>query len=299
MSDYTFNLPFPTEKLLTGILSELKRNGETELYMQLQKSTLAIEKLGTSYYVDSSQKSRWNAIGINVKFLVNPNYIDNLDTVANNQILEMLCDRFIPAEVGFDIKLILFVPNLFVDFDLEDDILMEFEDQVKNNSNSILKKILPEDIREKGLYMSEIYTYLYLVENSLRLFIETVAIEKFGEEYFNELTIPNALRNTISTRKEKEQNQKWLSIRGSNDLFYLDFKDISTLISNNWELFKVYFPTQEFIVQKITEMADCRNLIAHNSFVDKSERDLIKVYYNSILKQIEHALEKKVDDFLF
>lgn len=299
MSDFTFTLPFTEEKLLAGILSELKRNNELEIYRNIHKATLSIEQLGTSYYVDGSRTSRWNAIGINVKFLVNPNHLDNLDNVNNKNKLETICNRLIPAEVGFDIKEILFVPNLIDDFDLDDDILGEFENQVKNSSNSILKEILPEDIRQKGIYMAEVYTYLYLIENSLRVFIEIVSKEKHGEDYFKQLTIPNSLRNTISSRKEKEQNQKWLSVRGNNDLFYLDFKDIGTIISNNWEMFKSYFPTQEFITQKINEMADCRNLIAHNSFIGKSERDLLKVYYNSIIKQIERALSKKPDDLIF
>lgn len=33
-------------------------------------------------------------------------------------------------------------------------------------------------------------------------------------------------------------------------------------------------------------MADCRNLIAHNSYVGDTERNLMKTYYNVILKQI-------------
>ncbi|HDX9577689.1 TPA: hypothetical protein ROX88_001189 [Bacillus pseudomycoides] len=165
MSDYTYNLPFSEGKLLSGILLELKRTGESELYMYLQKSVLSLDDLGTSYYVDGSRNSRWNAIGINVKFSVNPNYLDNLDDIAIKNKLEKICNRLIPATVGYDIKEIVFVPDLITDFDLEDDILMEFEAKVKNSSNSILKNILPEDIREKGLYMSETYTYLYLVES--------------------------------------------------------------------------------------------------------------------------------------
>ncbi|MCM3358134.1 Swt1 family HEPN domain-containing protein [Psychrobacillus sp. MER TA 171] len=299
MSNFTYQLPFTEEKLLTGVLLELKRARESELSMHLQKSVLSIEELGMSYYIDNSSDSRWNATGINIKFIVNPNYLDNLDTMENKIKLETICQRLIPATVGFDIKEILFVPDLISDFELEDDILLEFETRVNTSSNSILKSILPEDIREKGLYMAETYTYLYLVENSLRLFIENVAKESFGEEYFEKLTISSSLRNTITSRKIKEQNQKWLSVRGGNDLFYLDFKDISTLINNNWNLFKEYFPSQEFISQKITEMADCRNLIAHNSFVSKDERDLMKVYYNSILKQIEQTMKKKTIESLF
>jgi hypothetical protein len=205
-----------------------------------------------------------------------------------------ICKNFIPGEVGFDLKDIVFVPDLSIDFDAEEDILTDLENQVSQNSNSILKRILPVDIREKGIDMSEVYTYLYSVENSLRIFIEIVSKEKYGEDFFSGLKMTKALENTISTRKEKAKNKKWLSVRGDNDLFYLDFKDIGILINNNWDIFENYFGTQDFILPKINEMAECRNLIAHNSYVGKTERDLLKSYYNSILKQIDDKFNDSI-----
>lgn len=58
---------------------------------------------------------------------------------------------------------------------------------------------------------------------------------------------------------------------------------------NNWDLFKDYFPDQNWITTKIREMADCRNLVAHNSFIDNHGRDVLKTDYVSILKQIDNA----------
>lgn len=136
--------------------------------------------------------------------------------------------------------------------------------------------------------MAEAYTYLYSVENSLRLFIEKICKEVYGENYFSQITVTRALQNTINTRRENAQSKKWLSIRG-NELFYLDFKDLGNLIDSNWELFKNYFPNRDFIISKLNEMADCRNLIAHNSYIGDTERNLIKTYYNVILKQISET----------
>jgi hypothetical protein len=77
--------------------------------------------------------------------------------------------------------------------------------------------------------------------------------------------------------------------RGNNPLFYLDFKDLGTLILNNWESFKTYFPNQAWISAKIEELAHCRNLVAHNSYLGKHERDVIRVNFDSIVKQIGSA----------
>ncbi|WP_010530581.1 Swt1 family HEPN domain-containing protein [Lentibacillus jeotgali] len=293
MSDFTYTLPFTNEQFLIGIRNELKRKGKTNLYNFLKKSRLSVDKLGISYYVNHS--GRWDAEGVGIKFYVHPANIDTLNTGANKNNLFAICNNLIPGEVGFDLKEIEFAPDLSISFD--DDIVSDLENQVSETTNSIIKHILPEDIREKGKYMAEVYTYLYSVENSLRVFIEIVSKEKYGEDYFSKLNVTKSLKNTMSSRKEKAEKKKWLSVRGDNSLFYLDFKDLGTLINNNWDMFEEYFDTQDFILPKINEMADCRNLIAHNSYVGKTERDLLKSYYNSILKQIEDKFSKSYDWF--
>lgn len=142
-----------------------------------------------------------------------------------------------------------------------------------------------------GLNMAEAYTYLYSVENSLRLFIEKVAKEKYGDSYFSQLTIPRNLQRTIAERQKNDDANKWLSVRGT-ELFYLDFKDLGAVIDNNWDIFKDYFPSQYFILSKLNDMAECRNKIAHNSYVDDIERNLMKTYYNVILRQISDSVDK-------
>lgn len=72
MSDFSYNLPFSNEKFMKGIRGELKRRGETQLYYYLNKARLSVDELGTSYYVDHS--GRWDAVGVNVKFYINPNF---------------------------------------------------------------------------------------------------------------------------------------------------------------------------------------------------------------------------------
>lgn len=295
MADYTYKLPFTNEKFLKGILREIKRRGETQLYYYLKKAQLSIDDLGTSYYVDHS--GRWDAVGINIKFYVHPNYLDEVDNDSYKSILFEICDSLIPGEVGYDLKNIQFCIDLSIDEEDDEDIIADLENQVSMSSNKILRKILPEDIIEKGHDMSEVYTYLYSVENSLRLFIEIVSKEKYGKDYFKKLTVTNPLRNTISSRKEKAANKKWLSVRGDNDLFYLDFKDLGVLINSNWDIFKDYFNSLDFILPKINEMADCRNLIAHNSYIGKTERDLIKSYYNSIIMQIADKFDCEDNDW--
>lgn len=286
MSEYTYSLPFSNDKLLSGIIIMLKKENKYDLANLLRGANLQIETGGYSYY--DGHYGRNDALATYITLLVNPNYLDVLDSEENKNLLTRICDGLIPADVGYDVKNVYFNMDLTKDFEAEDDLVADLENNVNALTYRIVGEVLPEDIRIKGYQMAEAYTYLYSVENSLRLFIEKVAKAKYGENYFSQLTIPRALQNTISSRQSNDASNKWLSVRGT-ELFYLDFKDLGAVINNNWDIFKAYFPSQDFILPKLNDMAECRNKIAHNSYVDDLERNLMKTYYNVILRQISDA----------
>lgn len=289
MSDYTYELPFSNAKLMKGIIIMLKKENKYDLANLLRGANVQIEKGGYSYY--DGHYGRSDALAAYVTFFVNPEYLEILDTKENKESLDRICSGLIPPAVGFDIKRVSFNMDLTKDFELEDDLIADLENNVNSLTYKIIGELVPEDIRVKGYQMAEAYTYLYSVENSLRLFIEKVAKGKYGEEYFSKLSIPSKLQRTISERQNNDESNKWLSIRGT-ELFYLDFKDLGAVINNNWDIFKDYFPSQDFILPKLNDMAECRNKIAHNSYVDDIERNLMKTYYNVILRQISDSADK-------
>lgn len=289
MSDYTYSLPFSNERFMKGIIMMLKKENKYDLANLLRGANVQIEKGGYSYY--DGRWGRSDALAAYVTFFVNPEYLEILDTKENKDLLDVICSGLIPPDVGFDIKSVSFNMDLTKDFELEDDLISDLENNVNSKVYKIIGELLPEDIRTKGYQMAEAYTYLYSVENSLRLFIEKVAKEKYGYSYFSQLTIPRNLQRIIAERQKNDDANKWLSVRGT-ELFYLDFKDLGAVIDNNWSLFKDYFPSQSFILSKLNDMAECRNKIAHNSYVDDIERNLMKTYYNVILRQISDSEDK-------
>lgn len=188
-----------------------------------------------------------------------------LDTKENKDLFDTICSGLILPNVGFDIKSVSFHMDLTKDFELEDDLISDLENNVNSKAYKIMEELLPEDIRIKGYQMAE--------------------------TYFSQLNIPRSLQRTIAERQKNDDSNKWLSVRGT-ELFYLDFKDLGAVINNNWDIFKDYFPSQDFILPKLNDMAECRNKIAHNSYVDDIERNLMKTYYNVILRQISDSVDK-------
>jgi hypothetical protein len=163
-------------------------------------------------------------------------------------------------------------------------------------SYDVVEDLLPSDIQRRGREMSQVYTFLYCIENSLRLFIDKVFLAKLGDNYVEKIKLPGDIHKKIKNRKSGQEKNKWLSIRGNNDLFYLDLEDLGRIIQNNWGLFKEYFPDQNWIVGKIKEISNVRNLVAHNSYVKEDERDLLRLYYTQILKQLQQTLKPTVSE---
>lgn len=202
----------------------------------------------------------------------------------NESKIRKICLKILQLRVEFSYIELDFVP--IIEESNEESLTRQIDETVKSLSKLGSIDILPEEIILKGKEMAEVYLYLYCVENSLRLFIKQIAEKNYGRNFFDSLKISRDIKSNINNRKKQESKSKWLPIRGDSELFYLDFKDLGAIIQNNWDLFKEYFPDQHWIMVKINEIAECRNFVAHNSYIGPNEKDIIRTNYYTILRQL-------------
>lgn len=278
MSEFTYQPP--DENLYhKAVLLALVKEGYDNLRDALVKAKCSIN---TS---SSFSRSRWNAMYTSVTFQI-PMKEFELFAIEEqeNKILLEICNSVMPSNTGLDVMHISFAPLLVEDG--EQSLQHDLEQVSASLQSGVAEFNLPADILDKGKEMADAYLYLYSVENYLRLFIEKVAENKYGAEYINSLKIPKSVKTGIDIRKDAQAKNNWISLRGGSDLFYVDFKDLGDVLVNNWELFKSYFPDQAWITTKVDELGNCRNLVAHNSYLGKHERDVIRVNFRSIIRQL-------------
>jgi hypothetical protein len=286
MSDSEFTYQKPDEQaFLDTLVDYLKFQKEKEIADLLEGTRCRIESTKTFSY------QRWDGYWTKIHFYIPASKLRLVNDYIKRKLID-ICDGIMPVEVGFDVMDVEFSP-MISKRKTRQRLIEDLDDITLTLSQEIISQILPSDVKQKGKDMAEVYLYLYCVENSLRLFVEKVATEKFGDNYFNELKLSNSIKKKISNRKQQESKNKWLRLRGYSEIFYLDFKDLGTIIQNNWDLFSSYFPNQSWILTKIDELAECRNLVAHNSYIQSHEKDVIRVNYNSILKQFAPILKKQ------
>lgn len=162
-----------------------------------------------------------------------------------------------------------------------------YQDMKKEVTNDLqLDKILPSKILDKGKRMAESYLLIYCFENTLRIFIDQISVDKFGEDYWNKLKIPRELKDSVTSRKKSEAKNQFHSLRGDKELFYLDMDHLLKIIEQNWDVFKSLFPSQDFIRTRISETVITRNHVAHNSWISEDDYSRVLGYYKDILKQL-------------
>lgn len=280
MTDFTYKVPNEEDYFHT-LIQWLKKKGEQELLGLLDDAKCTI------YTTSSFSHSRWNGMWCKIQFYVPIEKLDPTEELVNKLITT--CQEVMPSDTGFDVMKVEFLP-MITSATINDSQTEDLDKAVQTISQDIRKIILPDEIKNQGIEMSRTYLYLYCTENMLRILIDNVCKEKFGENYFDKIQLNNEIKNAVIIRKQDESNNRWIRARGGADIFYLDFDHLGSIIQNNWTLFSKLFPDQSWILSKIKELAKCRNLVAHNSIVGDHEKKLIGVYFEGLLRQLAEVL---------
>lgn len=86
--------------------------------------------------------------------------------------------------------------------------------EIRREASFDIGEFLPEDVKTKGKEMSEAYILVYCMENSLRIFVEKICYNQYGDGYIQKIKISTDLERKIKIRKAEEETNKWLSVRG-------------------------------------------------------------------------------------
>ncbi|MHA1808802.1 MAG: hypothetical protein ACTSYH_00665 [Candidatus Heimdallarchaeaceae archaeon] len=274
--------PPESSVFLKALLYKLKRAGHTELANILKNSEVEFE-WGGSY------GSRYYSYSTTVYFRLPIPLLEKAeDIICENHIekeLVQLSNFCMPREVGLDIENFELTPDL--EADIEASIIEDIDNSIDELPPSLQQTIIPEDFRAMMKEMTPFYSLLYIIENILRLFTLNIIYENYGNDDLSNIRLNTKQEDRIKERKTLERKKKWMRSRGDSDLFYLDFSDFSYIIENNWSLFKAYFPSVKWITQKLDEMSDCRNIIAHTGYLGDNEKAAIRLYFTLIIDQIK------------
>jgi hypothetical protein len=146
---------------------------------------------------------------------------------------------------------------------------------------------LPSNIVNEAQRMANAYPDVYVFENTIRYLVKSILEKRYGAKWWHQKdVVSNAIRREVEARKNQERQNRWHSQRGSHEIFYTNFGDLSSIISTNWDDFKSLFPDLKWIQSRMEEIEQSRNIIAHNNPLPPREVDRIDMYYKDLLRQL-------------
>lgn len=143
----------------------------------------------------------------------------------------------------------------------------------------------------------EAYQIMFVLENSLRSFIERILDKKFGKNWWNKIVeqkSTSAIAVKVASRKNNESENWYHGKRGAHEIYYSDYTDLLQIIKSFDSEFNKYFKngSEKNLPGKLAELAPTRNIVAHNNPITKDDLDRLRVHAKDWLKYMSYIYKK-------
>ena len=144
----------------------------------------------------------------------------------------------------------------------------------------------------------EAYAIMFLLENSVRSFIQRILSNLYGSDWWSEVEKKKSLEKIIEEvdRRIKEESDNWYhSKRGPHAIYYTDYGDLIKIIRALKDLSISYFNKghEKTILDQLEALSASRNIIAHNNPISKEDFDRLKVYARQWFRYMQHLSKQK------
>ncbi len=150
---------------------------------------------------------------------------------------------------------------------------------------SLSLDLLDDECVNSAKIMATVYTAIAAFENMVRKFVVKVLLEHNGENWW-EQCVSDKIRKSAESRKNDEEKIKWHTQRGLSMINYVDFGDLASIMSQNYELFEVHIVSIEWARQIFSTLERSRNVIMHSGELGKRDIERIGTNIRDWISQV-------------
>jgi hypothetical protein len=143
----------------------------------------------------------------------------------------------------------------------------------------------PVELRERAMRMTRSYALLYCFENSIRQLIRERMLERHGDGWWG-AKVPKKVRDYAQRITEQNEKNTWLEGELGDALDRVLFGHLADIITNSWDDFDDLIPSQHWIRQRMDELEEARNYLAHNRMLLSPEFRRIEAYVGDWNRQV-------------
>lgn len=153
-----------------------------------------------------------------------------------------------------------------------------------------VQRVLPIEgfsrtIRRSAVDSLAAYLAFFCLENAVRELVVERLDESRGANWWDE-NVSSNIRAKVEGRRTKEDKNRWHSQRGAREIYYTDFGDLALIIQAHWPLFEDLFPDQNWVMQRMRELENSRNIIAHSNVLEDREIQRLRMYLDDWVRQV-------------
>ncbi|HKV42852.1 MAG TPA: Swt1 family HEPN domain-containing protein [Blastocatellia bacterium] len=142
---------------------------------------------------------------------------------------------------------------------------------------------LDHDCLADAQQMSIVYTSLHAFENMVRNFVMRAMAERHGESWWAK--VPERIKKMVKSRMDEDAKSRWHGTRGSSEVNYCDFGDLSSIIITNWEIFEDVVANLEWAKGILSALEKSRNIIMHGGVLAKEDVERIGINIRDWIRQ--------------
>jgi hypothetical protein len=139
-------------------------------------------------------------------------------------------------------------------------------------NDGLIKPFIPQiklEIRENADVMSAYYKIFYMLENHIRIIIESLLKEEFGTDWWNK-AVPEPVKINANSNKKREL-EAGFSLRSVEMLPYTNFGELGDIVREHWTVFGQIFRDKGHFNRVMFNLNLLRATIAHCGLLSEDE----------------------------
>jgi hypothetical protein len=156
-------------------------------------------------------------------------------------------------------------------------------EETREISKSLCIDLLDQDLLFDSQKMALVYTAIHSFENMIRHLVMKAMAEKHGEKWWDE--VPERIKKKVTTRAEEDAKFKWHGSRGTAEIYYCDFGDLSSIIVTNWSVFEDVLVNLEWAKQLLGTLEKSRNIVMHGGLLGQEDIERIGMNIRDWIRQ--------------
>lgn len=149
--------------------------------------------------------------------------------------------------------------------------------------HSLSFDFLDPELLAEGQRMSVVYAAVHAFENTVRAMVTKAMGEKHGATWWEK--VPERIRKTSKSRMEEDAKFRWHGARGSTEINYCDFGDLSSIIVTHWDVFEDLLGNMEWAKATLNALEKSRNIVMHGGSVARADVERIGMNIRDWIRQ--------------